>query len=169
MYSGGGNHRQHLVFWVAVVLVSSRWSTPHSISLVCNVFPWDRWQKVRDKIKDTFKPDSMQICYMTGGICMILTMSHVFLQALRQLNNFAGMFAISAAFESSSVYRLKNTVKVRKDILWITSQYHMRQYTVHEQNLSFRLQFSIMKNEPLIRNFCFNQKQHVISTGTAEA
>ena len=59
----------------------------------------------------------MQICYLTGGICMIVTMSHVFLQALRQLNNFAGMFAINAAFESSSVYRLKNTFKVRTDIV----------------------------------------------------
>ena len=48
---------------------------------------------------------------------MIVTMSHVFLQALRQLNNFAGMFAINAAFESSSVYRLKNTFKVRTDIV----------------------------------------------------
>ena len=33
-------------------------------------------------------------------------------QELRNLNNFAGMFVINAAFESASVYRLKNTFKV---------------------------------------------------------
>ena len=34
------------------------------------------------------------------------------LQALRELNNFAGMFMINAALESASVFRLRHTFKV---------------------------------------------------------
>ena len=32
------------------------------------------------------------------------------LQVLKDLNNFAGMFVVNAAFESSAVYRLKSTL-----------------------------------------------------------
>ena len=34
----------------------------------------------------------------------------VCVQVLKDLNNFAGMFVVNAAFESSAVYRLKNTL-----------------------------------------------------------
>ena len=53
---------------------------------------------------------------------MVVLISYWFLvlnvlQELRRLNNFAGMFVINAAFESASVFRLKQTFKVRINLI----------------------------------------------------
>ena len=61
----------------------------------------------------------MQICYMIGGICVILTMSHVFLQAIRQPNNFAGC----------SVYRLK--ILSRYVLIWIKMDHNVSMRAQH--------------------------------------
>ena len=72
------------------------------------------------------------VCGVCGGMCVCVcvcvcvvcgcgcnsVLSLLSLQALRELNNFAGMFVINAAFESSSVFRLKQTFRVSRQCLY---------------------------------------------------
>ena len=38
--------------------------------------------------------------------------TNIMMQEMKNLNNFAGMFAVNAAFQSSPVFRLTHTMKV---------------------------------------------------------